>query len=130
MHRDIVARKSQQNQYPPPQRRQSELFTLTNKRQKSHKRQSPHQSPYLQIASVPIKERIDPKEVRYVLIILPHNIRAAAGQYTAQEAHAIANATKGWDWSLDENQRPFCLPALEALLDSICKHSAFKGGEA
>lgn len=62
-------------------------------------------------------------------MILPHGIRAAGGQYRAEEAHAIANAVKGWDWSLDENQRPFCLPALEALLDSISKQSPLKGGD-
>lgn len=116
-------------QKSPPKWRQLELFPLPQKRRNSHKRQSPHQSPYLQIASVPVNERIDPKEVRYILIILPHGIRAAAGQYTAQEAHAIAKAVKSWDWSVDENQRPFCLPALEAMLDSICKYSALKGGE-
>lgn len=34
MHRDIVARKPQQNQYPPAHWRQLELFPLPQKRQK------------------------------------------------------------------------------------------------
>ncbi len=85
-------------------------------------------APYLQIASVPIRERISPREPRYILVILPQKIRAIAGQFTGHEAHQIAKATKGWDWQLDENNRLYCLPQLEALIDSIIKQSA--GGEA
>lgn len=107
---------------------QLNLFPLTNKRQKSH------QSPYLQIASVPIDERIDPKEVRYILIVLPHGIRACGGQFTGDEAYEIARLVKGWDWTLDPNGRPYCLGQLEALLDRICKRSSARlervGGEA
>lgn len=106
---------------------------VANKCQKSHKRQSPQAkeevSAYLQIASLPIKERIDPKELRYVLLILPHGIRACGGQFSAEEAHAIAQKTKGWSWNLDADGRLQYLAQLEALLDRICKRSARKGGE-
>jgi len=84
---------------------------------------------YLQIASVPAEERINPKENRYVLLIQPQGIRACGGQFTADEAHQIAKATKGWDWALDGNNRPYCLPALESLLDSIIER-VNQGGEA
>jgi len=84
-------------------------------------------SPYLQIKSIPVDERVDPKEIRYALGIYPHAVRACGGQFTGDEAHQIAKATKGWDWVLDENNRPYCLPQLEALIDSIIKRSA--GGE-
>lgn len=114
-----IKRENHSHSHPTPR------VSLANERHQAKE----EVSPYLQIASAPIKERIDPKEVRYILVILPDGIRAAGGQFLAEEAHAIANAVKGWDWSLDENQRPFCLPALEALLDSICKRSALKGGE-
>jgi hypothetical protein len=87
-------------------------------------------SPYLQIASVPIAERIDPKQNRYVLLILPQRVRAAGAQLTADEAHEVALTTKGWDWSLDKNGRLRCLARLEALLDSICQRSFKEGGEA
>jgi hypothetical protein len=127
--KDIVARERCQNQLSPLQWRQLDLFPLANKRQKSHKRQSPHQSPHLQIASVPVNERIDPKEVRYVLIILPHGIRACGGQFTGDEAYEIARLVKGWDWTLDPNGRPYCLAQLEALLNRICKRSSVEGGE-
>lgn len=83
-------------------------------------------SPYLQIQSIPITERINPREPRYILVILPQRVRAFGGQFIVEEAHAIAKATRHWDWSLDENKRPRCLPALEALLDNICKRSAVK----
>jgi hypothetical protein len=86
------------------------------------------ESPYLQIKSVPVDERVDPKEIRYALWIYPHLVRACGGQFTAEEAHEIAKATKGWDWQLDENNRLYCLPQLEALIDSIIKCSP--GGEA
>jgi hypothetical protein len=86
-------------------------------------------SPYLQIASAPLAERINPKENRYILLILPANVRATAGQYTSNEAFEIARLTKGWDWRLDERDRPKCLPRLEQLLDQICKKSTAKGGE-
>lgn len=85
-------------------------------------------APYLQIQSVPVSQRIDPEQNSYILVIQPAGVRAAGGQYTADEAHEIAKATRGWDWSLDKNDRPKCLPALERLLDQICKRSA-KGGE-
>jgi hypothetical protein len=85
-------------------------------------------SPHLQIKSVAACERIDPKEIRYALWIYPHAVRACGGQYSADEAHKICKAVKGWDWVLDENNRPYCLPQLEALIDSIIKRSA--GGEA
>jgi hypothetical protein len=85
-------------------------------------------SPYLQIKSVPVDERVDPKEIRYALGIYPHAVRACGGQFTGDEAHQIAKATKGWDWQLDENNHPYCLSQLEALLDSIIKRSA--GGKA
>jgi hypothetical protein len=85
-------------------------------------------SPYLQIQSVPITERIDPEKTSYILVILPQQVRAAGGQFTAEEAHAIAKITRGWDWSLDEKERLRCLPALEALLGNICKRSFEKGG--
>jgi hypothetical protein len=128
-------RENHSHSYPAPR------VSLANKRQKPHKRQSPHQlpskqlnlweplqakeeeSPYLQITSVPVNARINPNEVRYILVILPHGIRAAAGQYTAEEAHAIAQKTKGWSWNLDADGRLQCLSQLEALLDTICKHS-------
>lgn len=85
-------------------------------------------SPYLEIASVPVNERINPHENRYILVILPLGCRAAAGQYTAKEAHVIANAVKGWNWWLGADDRLRCLARLEALLDSICKRSFGKGG--
>ena len=84
--------------------------------------------PYLQIKSVRVDERVDPKEIRYALWIYPHLVRACGGQFTGHEAHQIAKATKGWDWELNEDDRPYCLPRLEALIDSIIKRSV--GGEA
>jgi hypothetical protein len=87
-------------------------------------------APFLQIASVPVAERVVLTEHRYVLLIQPLGIRACGGQYSAEEAHQIAKATKGWDWSLDKNGRLRCLTRLEGLLDSICKRSSQKGGEA
>jgi hypothetical protein len=90
----------------------------------------PHKTtPYLQITSVPISERIIPSENRYILLIQPHGVRATGGQFKADEAYEIAKATRGWDWSLDRNGRPRCLSRLEELLDRICK-DAFKEGEA
>ncbi len=91
--------------------------------------QTKTEAPYLQIQSVPVNERVSRKEPRYVLVILPHGIRACGGQFTAEEAHAITQKTKGWDWSLDANNRPRCLPALEHLLDRICHASSQCGGE-
>jgi len=85
-------------------------------------------SPYLQIKSVPVRERVNPKEIRYTLWIYPHAVRACGGQFTGHEAHQIAKATKGWNWLLDENNRLYCLPQLEALINSIIKRSV--GGEA
>jgi|GEM_PF-3387667 hypothetical protein len=79
---------------------------------------------YLQIKSVPVSERIDPKEIRYELRIYPDAVRACGGQYSADEAHKICQAVKGWHWGLDENNRPYCLPRLEALIDNIIKRSA------
>jgi hypothetical protein len=86
-------------------------------------------APYLQIQSVPVGERVDPRQPTYKLVILPYSTRAAGGQFTADEAHEIAKATKEWDWRLDGDQRPKCQPRLEALLDSIIKRSAEQGGE-
>jgi len=80
--------------------------------------------PYLQIQSVPISKRVDPERNSYVLVIQPADVPAAGGQYSAEEVHEIAKATRGWDWSLDEDRRPKCLGRLIALLDSICKRSA------
>lgn len=76
-------------------------------------------TPYLQIASAPLAERVNQKENRYILLIQPQGIRACGGQYTADEIHEIAQLTKGWDWELDKNSRPHCLPRLETLLDAI-----------
>jgi hypothetical protein len=90
----------------------------------------PEVAPYLQIQSIPVAERIDPKENRYILIILPYNVRLVGGQYSSSEAYQIAKAVRGWDWSLDPEGRPYCLPQLERLLDHICKCSGLKGGEA
>lgn len=92
--------------------------------------QKPETTPYLQIASIPVDERVNPFEHRYCLVILPYGVRACGGQFTADEAHQIAQAMKQWDWSLDEAGRLRCLPALEGLVDSICKRSSQKGGEA
>ncbi len=86
--------------------------------------------PRLQIESVPVAERINPHEQRYVLVIAPQDIRACGGQLTAHEAHEVAKATRGWNWELDSNNRPLCLGQLEALLERICQSSARKGGEA
>lgn len=83
-------------------------------------------SPYLQIQSVPIAERINPREPHYTLMISPQGVRACAGQFSAQEAHTIAKLTRGWNWVFDENGRLRCLPALEALLDDICNRSTAK----
>jgi len=85
-------------------------------------------SPYLQIQSVPVKERVDPKEIRYELWIYPHAVRACGGQYSADEAHKIYGAVKKWDWKLGENNRLYCLTQLEAVIDSIIKSSSPKGG--
>jgi hypothetical protein len=84
--------------------------------------------PYLQIQSVPVKKRVNAKEIRYELWIYPHAVRACGGQFTGHEAHKICQAVKGWDWVLDENNRPHCLPELEALIDNIVERSV--GGEA
>lgn len=94
-----------------------------------HSQQKSETAPYLQITSIPVNERINPKENRYILVIQPHGIRAAGGQFSCTEAYAIGQAVKGWDWNLDEAGRLRCLPALEALLDSICKNSYRKRGE-
>jgi hypothetical protein len=72
---------------------------------------------------VPIPERVDPERDSYILLILPVGIRTAGGQYSADEAHEIAKTTRGWDWRLDENQRPRCLPRLEALLTALQESS-------
>ena len=95
-----------------------------------HPIQQPGQKPFLQIASVPLQERVNPKEHRYCLIIQPIGVRACGGQFTSDEAYRIGKATKRWDWSLDAFNRPRCLPDLEALIDDICKQSAANGGEA
>jgi len=76
-------------------------------------------SPYLQIRSVPVDERINPKEIRYALWIYPQGIRACGGQFTAEEAHEISKSTRGWDWSKSQ-------ASLEQLLDGICKRSSVK----
>ena len=92
----------------------------------------PETAPYLQIESVPVAQRIDPKENRYILVIQPQGIRASGGQFTSGEAHEIAKAVKGWDWTLDPDGRLYCLPQLEALLNQICQRSALtqQGGES
>ncbi len=104
----------------PRKKVRSELFSISES------------TPYLQIQSVPISQRVDPERNSYILVIQPVGVRAAGGQYTADEAHEIADATHGWDWRLDENRRPKCFPRLEALLNVICKRSAKadEGGEA
>ncbi len=91
--------------------------------------QKPRVSPQLQIASVPLVERINSKENRYILLVQPQGIRACDGQFTADEAYQIAKLTKRWDWSLDGNNRLYCLAALEQLLDSIIKQSS-QGSES
>lgn len=93
---------------------QLELFRLFFTAPKEHRA-----TPYLQIASAPLAERVNQEQNRYILLIQPQGIRACGGQYTADEVHAIAKLTKGWDWELDENSRPHCLGRLEALLDAI-----------
>ncbi|HEY9615102.1 hypothetical protein [Allocoleopsis sp.] len=80
--------------------------------------------PYLQIQSVPIDQRVDPERNSYILLIQPIGIRAAAGQYSTAETDEVTQATRGWDWRLDENQRPKCLGRLVELLERICKKSA------
>lgn len=103
----------------------------TNRRKKKQLLEPSEIRPCLQIESVPEGERVDPKQNSYVLVVQPHNIRACGGQYTADEAYQIAKATRNWDFSLDENQRPRCLPQLVRLLDGIIKrtHQQGKGGE-
>ncbi len=93
--------------------------------------QKPETAPYLQIESVPVAQRIDPKENRYILVIQPQGIWASGGQFTSGEAHEITKAVKGWDWISDPDGRLYCLPQLEALLDRICQRSALTqpGGE-
>ncbi len=86
-------------------------------------------TPFLQIKSVPIAERIDPRENRYILLIQPHGLRAAGVQLTSDEAYQVGQQTKRWDWSFNADGRLRCESRLEALLDRICKHS-FQGGEA
>jgi len=81
---------------------------------------------FLQVTSVPITERLNPKENRFILLIQPQGVRATGGQYTAQEAHQIAKFTKSWDWSLNDTGKPGCLPALEVLLDQLCKSEAWR----
>jgi hypothetical protein len=114
----------------------SPILSPSTKRRNPRRRKAQHSSEdklllslfeattYLQIVSVPVEQRVNPKQNSYILLIQPHGVRAAGGQYTADEAHEIAKSTRGWDWSLDENQRPKCLPQLERLLDQICKRSA------
>jgi len=90
----------------------------------------PDQKPFLQIASVPLQERVNPREHRYCLVIQPLGIRACGGQVTADESYKLAKATKHWDWSLDKNNRPRCLAKLEALIEQICKQVPVIGGAA
>ena len=97
---------------------QSTLFNTTQEKKEVKS--------FLQIISVPVGERLNPKENRYILVIQPHGIRATGGQYTAQEAHQIAKFTKSWDWSLNQTGKPGCLPALEVLLDQLCKSEAWR----
>jgi hypothetical protein len=104
------------------------ILVSSTKRRKTYKKKIPlefptESAPYLQIESVPLEQRVDPSQHRYWLILQPHGVRAAGGQFTSDEAHEIAKATRGWDWSLDECQRPKCLPRLEALLNQICKRN-------
>lgn len=95
---------------------------------KAQRKPEAEASPYLQIKSVPVEERVNPKEIRYALWIYPHAVRACGGQYSADEVHRICQAVKSWDWELDENNHPYCLPQLEELINSIIKRSV--GGEA
>jgi hypothetical protein len=84
-----------------------------------HPIQSPEQKPFLQIESVPLQDRVNPKENRYALWIYPQGIRACGGQFTAEEAHEISKSTRGWDCSNSQ-------VALERLADGICKRSSVK----
>ena len=96
-------------------------------------RRSPQQQEqkfFLQIKSVPVKERVNLKENRYILVIQPIGIRACSGQFTADEVYNLSQAIKGWDWSLDAANRPYCLPELESLIDEICLQSSVDGGAA
>jgi len=108
-------------------RRRSESFSISQKRDHTHSELKV--TPYLEIQSIEIPERVDPERDSYILVIQPVGVRAAGGQYTADEAHEIARAMQGWDWRPDWDGDPKCLPRLEALLDRICKKSA-RGGEA
>ena len=100
----------------PPTGRTSEEFIQLNI---WHPIQSPEQKPFLQIESVPLQDRVNPKENRYALWIYPQGIRACGGQFTAEEAHEISKSTRGWDCSNSQ-------VALERLADGICKRSSVK----
>ena len=84
-----------------------------------HPIQSPEQKPFLQSESVPLQDRVNPKEIRYALWIYPQGIRACGGQFTAEEAHEISKSTRGWDCSNSQ-------VALERLATGICKRSSVK----
>lgn len=111
---DRTSDRQNPRQKEKSKRRRSELFSISEG------------TPYLQIVSVPIEQRVHPKRNSYILVVQPFGVRAAAGQYSAEEASEIARVTKGWDFSLDEDGKPKCLPRLVALLERICN----KGGAA
>jgi hypothetical protein len=100
----------------PPTGRTSEDFVQLNI---WHPIPLPDQKPFLQIASVPLQERVNPREHRYCLVIQPLGVRACGGQFTAEEAHEISKSTRGWDCSNSQ-------VALERLADGICKRSSVK----
>lgn len=117
----------QQKDLPIAAKRRSALTrSQSERREKNFKEES---TSYLQIQSVPITQRVDPERNSYVLVVQPVGVRACGGQYSADEAHKIAKATCGWDWTLDSDGRPRCLPRLEVLLDRICKRVVLNGGE-
>lgn len=116
--------------HPSAHAKNKEFYPQEGISQAKKKEFYPHEGiPYLQIQSVPLTERVDPTRHSYVLVVQPVGVRACGGQYSASEAHEIAKLTKGWDWTLDPDDKPRCLPRLEALLDRICKRSSL-GNEA
>jgi hypothetical protein len=55
------------------------------------------------------------------------NYNHSHSQADNHNASRIHQSSK-WNWVVDENNHPYCLPQLEALIDSIVKRSV--GGEA
>lgn len=122
--------KIKPKRYLSPHAKNKEFYPQEGISQAKKKEFYPHEdTPFLQIQSVPITQRVDPERHSYVLVVQPIGVRACGGQYSASEAHEIAKLTKGWDWTLDPDDKPRCLPRLEALLDRICKRSSL-GNEA